>query len=329
MTPVEETQSLNPLGLERVMPLKTGSNMLELVDFRLRVRGREEVFGINVSKVVEIMYMPRPVTAVPGGHPAQLGLLSIRGRAIPVFDMGVFLGLDRADDVLEDPEAILLVAEFSKCVFGFLVARVERIRRVSWESVSPVGSILSGPDGSQRIVGTIILPGEKGRPDGILQMVDLEAAASALGFFQRQETEADTTPNLVAAHGHRILVVDDSVATRKTIVRLLEKSGYTVVQAGSGRQGLDIAKSTPLDLIVSDVEMPEMDGYTLTREVRALERLAHLPVLLHSSMSGQANIKRGQDAGANEYLVKMEPAQLLTAIERFLPKPVGGPSPLP
>lgn len=336
---------MNDLG--RIMPVETGSNELEIVDFRILVdngkRRREELFGINVSKVTELLYLPDRIVAVPQPHPAQLGMVSIRGTTLPVFDMGKFLNIPGAvpivpgekhtvDDGKKRNELLtcrsrnelptLVVTEFSRLSMGFVVHRVALIRRIAWTDVKPVEALLSGGEGSRRVVGTVLvkddLVKDGNAEESILQLVDLEAVATEAGFFDRQNHDIDIETQL-PPKGKTILVVDDSPTVRKTIAKLLEKHGYAVVQETDGARAWQRLQTPGIDLVLSDVEMPEMDGYTLTTKIRESERLKHLPVVLNSSMSGRSNHKKGEQVGANAYIVKMDSKEIVEKVERFLP----------
>lgn len=303
------------------MILQAGSNKMELVDFRLKVRGKEELFGINVAKVVEIVVIdPEKIVSVPSSHESQIGLVSVRGRVVPIFDMARFL--DFPSEPLDRPakEMVVLITEFSHLVLGFFVHAVSRIRRFSWEDIHPVDGVLSAGRGARRVVGTVIIKDDSPEQKShILQILDIESVAVELGFFEKQVREIDATSQ-TAPNGHVVLLVEDSVPVRKALAMTLSKAGYTVFQAENGKVGLDIVKSTPVDIVVSDVEMPVMDGYSMTRAIREIDRLKHLPVLLNSSMSGDANVAKGHEAGATDYIVKFEPHLVLEAITRHLKK---------
>lgn len=322
-------------NLSEKMPVKLGSNEVEIVDFRIRTtaggRDREEIFGINVSKVTELLYLPERVVAVPDPVPSQLGMVSIRGNTIPVFDMGRFLSVPGALPILSNAPVpglsgkageapTLVVTEFSRLSIGFAVHRVALIRRVSWTDISPVDLLLSQGERGRKIVGTVLVrDGGTETEDQILQIVDLETIAAEAGFFQRQEMETDKREQ--AAHkGKTILIVDDSSSARKAILRILEKGGYDVVQESDGRRAFERLESPGfhVDLVLSDVEMPEMDGYTLVRKIRESQGIKDLPVILNSSMSGSANIKKGTESGADAYIVKMDPEIILREVDKFL-----------
>lgn len=306
--------------IDGIMPVEAGSNQMELVDFRLVIDGKEELFGINVSKVVEIMFLPGNIVTVPDSNPSQMGIVSIRGRAVPVFDMGSFLEVRGALEIRNWPDPILIVTEFSHLVLGFAVHRVERIRRFPWNEIVPVNGLLSSGRGSRRVVGTAVIKGEKGTKDeDILQVVDLEAVASDLGFFDRQVEEIENGTE-EPANGKTVLLADDSATVRNTVARALTKAGFAVVAAGDGEEALEAFKKNRIDLVVSDVEMPRLDGYSLAKLIRSDPdpNRSGIPIVLNSSMSGQANIKKGKESGADDYIVKFSPHLVVGAVRRIL-----------
>ena len=325
-------------GVQDLLPVAEGSNQLEIVDFRIQVniggRRQEELYGINVSKTIELLYCPEKITAVPSGknNPAQLGLVLIRDQTIPVFDMGRFIGLDVAlpihGPVFEDEKgrkirSTLIVTEFSHLKLGFLVHSVARIRRFSWNEVKPVAGLVEGAADERRIVGVVMVPAEdspqeKAQPSKILQIIDLEAVANQAGFFSHQAEETELMAQ-ESPKNKTILLADDSSSVRKAVTKSLEKAGYTVIQAETGKRAWDIvAQGTPVDLVISDIEMPEMDGYTLIAKIRDNPATAKVPILINSSMSGSANKKKGLDVGATDYLVKLDPKELIQTVEKYV-----------
>ena len=325
-------------GVQDLLPVAEGSNQLEIVDFRIQVniggRRQEELYGINVSKTIELLYCPEKITAVPSGknNPAQLGLVLIRDQTIPVFDMGRFIGLDVAfpihGPVFEDEKgrklrSTLVVTEFSHLKLGFLVHSVARIRRFSWNEVKPVAGLVEGAADERRIVGVVMVPAEdspqeKAQPSKILQIIDLEAVANQAGFFSHQAEETELMAQ-ESPKNKTILLADDSSSVRKAVTKSLEKAGYTVIQAETGKRAWDIvAQGTPVDLVISDIEMPEMDGYTLIAKIRDNPATAKVPILINSSMSGSANKKKGLDVGATDYLVKLDPKELIQTVEKYV-----------
>lgn len=304
--------------IDGIMPVETGSNLMELVDFRLVIDGKQELFGINVSKVVEIMFLPKNIVTVPDSNPAQMGIVSVRGRAVPVFDMGAFLDVPGALEIRKWPDPVLIVTEFSRLVLGFAVHHVERIRRFPWNEIVPVNGLLSSGRGSRRVVGTAIIRGDRGSSEeDILQVVDLEAVASDLGFFDRQVDDVETEA-ASPANGKTVLLADDSATVRNTVEKALMKAGFAVVSTSDGEEALEALKKNRIDLVVSDVEMPRMDGYSLAKLIRRDPERSGIPIILNSSMSGSANIQKGKEAGADDYIVKFSPRLVVEAVRRIL-----------
>jgi len=302
--------------------VEVGSNDVKVLDFRMKTKTGTEIFGINVSKVVEIVPSGSigRIASVPGAPDSQMGMVSLRERTYPVFDMGAFLGLDtiRRSDREKDP---LVITEFSNLRLGFFVHEAARIRHISWKDLQPVAETNAGEAEDRRIVGTVILP-----PDGkkenseIMLVLDLEGMAKTLGFFASQEEESDGQSVDPLLSGRKILVVDDSPSAQGIILKTLRGAGAEADLADNGQKALDLVLSHPghYDLVLSDVEMPIMDGYALAKSLS--ERPGTPPVVLHSSMSGPSNVKKGIAAGAIAYLVKLHPRHLVEEIGRIFSK---------
>lgn len=297
--------------------LEVGSNELKVLDFRLATTKGTEIYGINVSKVVEIVHSIGRIVSVPGAPPSQMGMVSIREKTYPVFDMGAFLGLAtvRPADPQKDP---LVITEFSNLRLGFFVHEAARIRHISWKDMQSVAETNAGAAEDRRIVGTVLLPPEGGRPSEIMLVLDLEGIAKSLGFFSTQEAESSEQTCDPRLSDRRILVVDDSPSAQSIIMKTLKGAGALVDLAENGQKALDLVLSRQkyYDLVLSDVEMPVMDGYALTKTLK--EHPGSPPVVLHSSMSGSANVKKGIASGAVAYLVKLHPQKLVEEIGKIL-----------
>ena len=273
-----------------------GHNRLELLLFRM---GGKQRYGINVFKVREVIECPA-LRRLPTAHPSVRGVATIRGRTIPVVDLGKALGLRALQHV---HGRYVVIAEFNRSVQGFLVESVDRIVNMNWADILPPPAN-SGKDSYLTAVTQIdqelieILDVEK-----ILAEVSPRAFAVAKDVVTAKERSAERLP---------VLVVDDSSTARKMIARTLDQVGIKYVMATNGREALgllrDWADQGPVPqkiaLVVSDIEMPEMDGYTLTTEIKKDPRLQGLYVLLHSSLSGVFNDSMVNKVGANRFLAK-------------------------
>lgn len=284
-----------------------GHNRLALLLFRL---GGRQVFGVNVFKVQEVLRCP-PLRPVPAAHPLVRGVADVRGRTLPVLDLGRAIG--HPESAIDPQAAYAVVAEFNRSVQGFLVSAVERIVNVAVEQVQPPPQ-LGSEDGY--LTAVTHCNGE------LVEIVDLEKVLAEV---------ASSAPEVSAAvlersHGHgrhRVLVVDDSRVARAQIQHVIERLGLEATIMTDGRealghlqalvaQGLDPARHYAL--VISDIEMPHMDGYTLTTEIRRDPRLGALYVLLHTSLSGIFNNAMVERVGANKFVSKYSPDELARAI---------------
>lgn len=305
-----------------------GSNQMELVEFFLNHMSKSGIekqtyYGINVAKVLEIIPLPGKITKIPGGLPAQYGMILHREKTLPLINLAYFLDPKQQNiDVSED--MVILVSEFAQIRVGFIVHGAVRILRRSWADIVPVDIPIWGENKSRLIVGTLIVnekesDGVEGQRAGdIILLLDVEAIAEALGFFGHIEAEEDriqTEPD----KGKVILLIDDSKTARNMVARLLTKTGYSVLEATNGQEGLLVAeRARKIDLVVCDVEMPIMDGYSFTTAFKNKVAYKNVPVILHSSMSGENNIRRGLSSGASEYVVKFDPHNITEAVKKLL-----------
>lgn len=280
-----------------------GSNRMELLLFSI---GGGEVFGINVFKVREVCEA-MPITRTPNTPPGVEGIVSLRGAILPVIHLARSLGLG-------DPELgkKLIITEFSGRTQAFLVADVDRIVRVDWDQVKSPQATLGGAAG--RI--TAITELEGGR---LVSILDVEQIlADVLG--EEPVTRVD------AVEGERantVFFVDDSSLARRKITEVLDQMGLPYQFAGNGREAWDklqavaarhAAAGEPvrrsIGLVLVDAEMPEMDGYVLTRHIKSDARFQGIPVVMHSSLSSVANRKLGQQVGVDAYVAKFQPDEL-------------------
>jgi two-component system chemotaxis response regulator CheV len=263
---------------------------------------------MNVAKVLEIIRMPE-VTSVPSKHDkAVLGTFNLRGRVLPLVDLAAWLGKEpKANDASK-----VIVSEFSGVVTAFLVSGVTRIHRISWSQVEPPGQHVQNYS-RHSITGVVRID------EHILFILDMEKIVGSMDphhattHFQADSIEIDEAD----AHNFHLLVVDDSVALRNLIRDTLAKAGYNVTTASNGKeawaclQGLKnqaqeagVPITEKLHVVISDIEMPEMDGHTLTKHIRADSGLQKLPVVLFSSIITDALRHKGTSVGADDQISK-------------------------
>ena len=288
-----------------------GQNRLELLLFRLNGRQR---FGINVFKVREVLQCP-PLTVMPKLNSCIRGVAHIRGQTISVIDLSMAMGKRPIQDI---SKCFIIISEYNRSIQGFLVHSVERIINMNWESILPP------PKGAGRINYMTAVTEVDGE---LVEILDVERI---LNEISPVSTEVST--ELVEAsvernpHGRPVLVADDSSVARKQVQRALEAIGVQCVLAKDGREALnmllEMSKNGPIKdqiaLVISDIEMPEMDGYTFTAEIRNNPNLKDLHVILHTSLSGVFNQAMVQKVGANNFIAKFQPDELAKAVQGAL-----------
>ena len=288
-----------------------GQNRLELLLFRLNGRQR---FGINVFKVREVLQCP-PLTVMPKLNSCIRGVAHIRGQTISVIDLSMAMGKRPIEDLTK---CFIIISEYNRSIQGFLVHSVERIINMNWESILPA------PKGAGRINYMTAVTEVDGE---LVEILDVERI---LNEISPVSTEVST--ELVEAsvernpHGRPVLVADDSSVARKQVQRALEAIGVQCMLAKDGREALnmllEMSKNGPIKdqiaLVISDIEMPEMDGYTFTAEIRNNPNLKDLHVILHTSLSGVFNQAMVQKVGANNFIAKFQPDELAKAVQGAL-----------
>ncbi|MFN0315880.1 MAG: chemotaxis protein [Burkholderiales bacterium] len=295
-------------------PGKGASNTMDVLLFSL---GTQEVFGINVFKVREVMRAPK-ITPTPNFKPGVLGVISMRGHIIPVLDLGAFTGLKGES---HNSRSTLMVTQFHHGTQGFLVHSVDHIVHIEWNKIKAPEHVVPAGNGSF-VTGITEL--ENGT---LVSMLDVEQVlVEAFG-----EKEIPDIAPLGAGPKATVLLVDDSSVARKKIIQVLEKISVNYQQAANGREAWErldalaqrcAAEGGPLrdylSLILTDVEMPEMDGYALTRQIKADARFKDIPVVMHSSLSTQTNRAMASSAGADGYVEKFEPLVLADTLRPYL-----------
>jgi two-component system, chemotaxis family, chemotaxis protein CheV len=303
-----------------------GTNRLEILMFTLGEdpsSGRREVFGVNVFKVREVMRTP-VITRAPEMPPAVEGMVSLRGKLVPVMDLAKYVGLSSATK----PE-IMIVTEYNGQTQGFLVHEVDTILRVDWAKMRVPPHMLSGKTTG---LVTAVTELENGT---LVMMLDVEQLLSAFHNVADESAALQTIDPSAVPPNRTVLFADDSSVARGQIARTLDAMGVKHVITQNGAQAwaeltriADQARVSGRDvreyiqLVLTDVEMPEMDGYMLAKQVKADPRFKGLPVIMHSSLSGHSNQQLGASVGIDEYISKFEPAKLAAAITRLLAAPV-------
>jgi len=297
-----------------------GTNKLELLLFSLGTdsrTGRKETFGINVFKVREVMRTP-PITAAPEMPDAVKGMVSLRGILVPVVDLSQYAHVDSGQ-----PREIMIVTEYNGHTQGFLVEAVDTILRLDWSQMKVPPEMLTA-----RMGGLVTAITEL--PDGrLVMLLDVERVLSETSHFDDDIIYREIKP--IERSDATVLFADDSSVARKQVQTTLERMGVNFVAAINGRQAWEELQKLAryaesqgkpvrevVSLVLTDIEMPETDGYMLTKQIKSDPRFAGIPVLMHSSLSGMSNQQLGKSVGVDEYVSKFEPQQLAASITRLL-----------
>lgn len=297
-----------------------GTNKLEILLFTLgkdNRTGRRETFGINVFKVREVMRTP-PITSAPDMPPAVEGMVSLRGALVPVVDLAKYSGVQT-----ETPRDIMIVTEYAGHTQGFLVEAVDTILRLDWSVMRVPPDMLVAELGG---LVTSVTELEDGR---LVMMMDVEKVLSETTRYDDDFLYRNLQP--IDKPDVTVFYADDSAVARKQIEKTLSAIGVKGVAAINGgkaweelqriakyAESMDKPVSSVVQLILTDIEMPEMDGYILTKMVKSDPRFAGIPVIMHSSLSGMSNQKLGQSVGVDAYVSKFEPQKLADMIVHWL-----------
>nr|MBF0222709.1 chemotaxis protein CheV [Desulfobulbaceae bacterium] len=299
--------------------LESGTNEVELLEFFLE----DESFGINVAKVSQIVPFDREnLTAIPTDDKAILGTLLWHKRTIPLIDLST--ALNKRPSTATEVRKIVLVTEFNGVINGFLTDGVNRIFRVSWDKISPISSFLGKY--SSTVTGSIKVD------DREILLIDFEFVVAelfpdtkmgyhSLGISNTGSTTSRETKNIVFA--------EDSPFIRSTIIKLLNKSGYTKINSfENGQEAFNFfeesvksgnnSPDTRVDLVISDIEMPKMDGLTLCRSIKREMGLETIPVIIFSSLVNDQMIHKCKEVGADGYTTKPQVNELLQLMDGLL-----------
>ena len=302
--------------------LKVGSNEMELVDFRILNQQEDEVYegiyGINVSKVREIIRVPS-LTELPGTPEFIEGIFDLRDVVIPVVNLAKWMGITEPEGL--EKSSRVIITEFNNVLIGFIVHEAKRIRRISWGDIEPATfmSNSSTVDGN-KITGVTKIEG-----DNVLLILDLESVVQDLGLYS---PDVDNIPQELESFSGLALVLDDSSTARKIVKEALIKMGFQVIEAMDGQDGLEKLEgiydtygeniSSHLKLIISDVEMPRMDGFHFAANVKEDGRFTNIPIVFNSSISDHFSEGRGKEAGGEAYLVKFEASTFYDEVARVV-----------
>ncbi|MEW6429669.1 MAG: chemotaxis protein [Thermodesulfobacteriota bacterium] len=292
--------------------LESGTNELEVIAFTLSYSSpdsgepTQNFYGINAGKVKELVAMPAEVTAIAGsGHSCIQGVFLLRNRTITLIDLARWFGYEP----LPDPEIrrkwTVIVTEINGKLFGFVSHGVDKVYRVSWAEMKPPPPLIAQ---CHSITGICLIENR------LIQMVDFEQIISEVDPSMRMQASASTLAGHEGQTGQRILIADDSGLIRGQIARVLEKSGFDVLAFDNGQaawQYLEEYRDGKTDdgrlsAVISDIEMPRMDGHHLCMKIKSDASLKQLPVILFSSMINEALKRKGHEVGADDQITKPE-----------------------
>lgn len=289
-----------------------GENRLELLLFKLNSKQR---FGINVFKVREVLQCP-PLTSMPKLNHLVRGIAHIRGQTISVIDMSLATGGRRIEDL---STAFIIIAEYNSSVQGFLVGSVERIINTNWASIMPP------PKGSGK---ASYLTAVTEIENELIEILDVEKILNEISPVNTDLSD-EVAGSLKVEENEKqkiIFIADDSSVARNQVKKALSALGLEIELAKNGLEALnrlkEIAAETgditdKVGVLVSDIEMPEMDGYTLTAEIRNTPELKKLHVILHTSLSGVFNQAMVEKVGADDFIAKFHPDELATSVQKW------------
>jgi two-component system chemotaxis response regulator CheV len=287
-----------------------GQNRLELLMFNM---GMGQVYAINVFKIQEVLRITK-LTQIPDSHPVVRGVTHLRGQTLPVVDLSHAIGMG---PIQINENTTMIVTEYNRTIQAFLVDGVERIVNMNWEEIMPPPK---GTGKSHYLTAITKVDGK------IVEIIDVEKVLAEIVPYETAVSDGAVDLNIMAqivSSGLKILAVDDSAIARSQVKETLNSLGIEVIQANDGLEGLNIlkkmAKDGPINeqllMLITDAEMPAMDGYMLTTELRNDRDLKDMYVVLHTSLSGSFNEAMVQKVGCDAFLSKFQPDGLAAAVE--------------
>ena len=292
-----------------------GDNRLELLLFHL---GSKQQFGINVLKVKEILDCPS-LNQLPNSHQSVCGVANLRGESLSIIDLSKAIGKKSYHEKEnEGCTGSVIVTEFNRTMQGFLVERVDRIIVREWKDILPPSGTLGA---TSYMTGVTDVDGQ------LVQILDVENILGSVSPTEIDIVAANVDISEVVQG--TVLIVDDSALARKQTAETMDAINLPYITATNGKEALELLKKCNVDadddskliaMVVSDIEMPEMDGYSLTESIRKEAGLENMYVLLHTSLNGAINIEKAKQAGANDMLTKFIPEELMDKIVTGLQK---------
>ncbi len=291
-----------------------GQNRMELLLFKLS--GLRQRYGINVFKVREVLPCPR-LTVMPKLQKFVIGVAHIRGQTISVIDLAYAIG-GRPSTNIE--KCFIIIAEYNRSTHAFLVSNVERILNMNWDKILPPPK---GAGDSNYMTAVTEIDGE------LVEILDVEKILEEISPSKLEQQDLDEVyddefTKIIEEHKPKVLIADDSKVALNQVCYAMEKMNLEVVKANDGREAYEILRQAAANgpiteqfaVVISDVEMPEMDGYTLCARVRQDPVLKSAYIILHTSLSGVFNLGMVSKAGANDFIPKFNSLELAKAVKK-------------
>lgn len=277
------------------------SNQMEMLTFRLT---DNQLYGINVFKIIEIIECPSRIDRMPNSHPAVKGALDFRGNALAVIDLSQAVGLATKD--FSDELAYIIICDYNRTLTAFIIHAPETLLTRSWADIHK-------PEGISSVSLVAIAYADDGEA---IMLLDIETILMQVVGIDSDLSNVATSASGDNGRGRHVLIVDDSRTAIMLLQSVLDKMGFTNTAVMSADRALEYLENAAdsVDLVISDIEMPGMDGFTFTRTLRDSSNFKNLKVILHSSMSNPSNQLKAEQAGANKFVAKFDPDSLSTEI---------------
>jgi two-component system chemotaxis response regulator CheV len=295
------------MNSEKGILLETGTNEFEIIEFSIE----ETSYGINVAKVREIINAV-PVTALPHSHPYVEGIFTLRGKVMPLVNLAKCLSSEKQTDTHK-----IIISEMNNYFIGFKVDEVSRIHRISWNQMEPAPNTSN----SDSVIGVVKLEGR------LVILLDFEKILSEINpeINKKMLAIPDSSADLIAIRKTKtILIAEDSHLLRELLLSTLHTAGYNTIAMENGQKAWEkletIASSAKpvaeqIQLIITDIEMPQMDGHHLTKRIKENKRLQELPVIIFSSLINPEMRRKGEALGVYAQITKPEIKQLIHAVD--------------
>ncbi len=307
---------------DKIDILQVGTNQMELVDFRMYEQKEngdlyEGIYGINIAKVKEIIKYPN-VIKIPSRESLLEGIYNLRGEVIPIVSLARWLNIKEPKDIATKK---IIITMFNNITVGFIVHDAKRIRRISWRLVKSPSEVLKQQYGN-KIIGTINLDEEH-----VMLILDFESICEELGIFSEEDVkriEKGVEEKGKDKRKVNILIADDSATARKIIKKALTPLAKEIIETTDGQEAWNMLNKMyedtngdikqAVDIIITDVEMPNMDGYRLAKMIKDDDRFRNIPVIMNTSLSGNANLQKAKEVGVDDFCTKFIAEEFTRAV---------------